>query len=222
MLCENFYSSYIFFFGGCVLAQEIAIQSDKGNVAYIGLENPVTVVVEGYRSSALLVSVDNGSIDKHYRGDGSYTITPKYPRDSMTICIQARTRKGILDLKEYKVKLECVHIESTTFAGYSGGAIPTGTIKVTNHLDGSSYLDKFTFGPHYHVTGCKIRVVHDGNEILSKSLYDRNGVDFYANQEVSRVWSNIKPGDRIIFTNITYLGYGECTGTMKSMEFVAN
>ena len=211
-----------FLFSRGVLAQEIAIQTDRGNIAYIGLENPITVVVEGYKSSALVVSVDNGSIDKDYKGDGAYIVTPKYPRDSLTICIQARTSKGIKDLLKYKVKLQCVQIESTTFAGHSGGLITVGEVRMTNHLDGSNALDKFVFGPHFHVTGCKIRVIHDGNEILSKSLYNRKGVDFYADPEVSRVWSNIKAGDRIIFTNITYLGYGECTGTMKPMEFVAN
>ncbi|PQJ09541.1 hypothetical protein CJD36_020095 [Flavipsychrobacter stenotrophus] len=208
----------ILFFWFSASAQVVAIQCVKApRMAYVGLDNPLKVAVDGYPGSALMVTVDNGGIDG---SNGDYIFTPKYPSDSITIRVQVRTPTQIKEVQKIKVKLECFPIDSTTFMGHRSGFITAGQVRVAIGLDGNP--QGFELTPHFHVTGFKVRVIRDGEEILSKSLSNRRGARFVDDEEVERVMSNINAGDSIIFTNITYLGYGECTGTMKSMEFVAN
>ena len=198
-------------------AQIVAVQRDSGYIAYVGCENPLSIAVEGYTAKALIVKTDNGSVS----GDnGQYIITPQYPRDSISIFISAITSNGIKQVKTFKMKLDCVRLEQTSFAGRQSGTVPASLARYTWHLKGN--IEGIDFEPHFHITGCKIVVIRDGLEILRKTIFNQKGFSFQDDPVIGKVFDSFKPGDVLKFSNITYLGYGECTGTMKPMEIILN
>ncbi len=204
-----------------VSAQISVVQMDRGYIAYVGIEHTIGIAVEGYPSTALIVTVDNGTIDRHYIA-GQYTITPKYPGDSLTITVQAKTKTGIKEVKKFRVKLECIPIESTTFMGYTSGArVSVGLIKVATSLDWSHR--SLEFDNNFRVTGCDFSLKRNDVIVFSKHIYDQRGLSFSSDEEIEEAFQSVEPGDVLTFTNITYFGFGECTGTMKyPIEITAN
>ncbi len=80
----------------------VAIALDKMNVLYIGLENPVTVAVSGYKNEDLIVSMKNGSIEGK---DGKYIaiVTNANPAEIIIETIEDGERK-LLGTQIYRVK----------------------------------------------------------------------------------------------------------------------
>jgi hypothetical protein len=56
-------------------AQQLAAETMKNNVFYIGRDNPLTIVVTGFSCKDIVVKTDNGKIER--TGDCEYNAVPQ-------------------------------------------------------------------------------------------------------------------------------------------------
>jgi hypothetical protein len=82
ILCMSGISSY---------CQVVAIQLDKENVAYIGMPNPITVAAENWKSSAISISTNNGTIEGE---KGHYVFSPVHV-GTADIMVKRKTAHGL-------------------------------------------------------------------------------------------------------------------------------
>jgi hypothetical protein len=73
------------------------------NVAYVGISNPLTIVVEGYNPKLVNVSTDNGMIVDN--GNGKYDYTPGKQGKAL-IKLSVKTTSGVKEIgsKMYRIK----------------------------------------------------------------------------------------------------------------------
>lgn len=66
-------SFYILIVGDVCFSQHFAISNDRMNIFYIGIDNPVSIAVEGIKNTSLSIKSVNGKLTKE---DFGYTFRP--------------------------------------------------------------------------------------------------------------------------------------------------
>ena len=91
-------------------AQVVAVQHDKENSLYVGENNALTIVAEGYPCKSLIVTINNGTISG---GNGHYIAHPDTVSYNCIIYVKVKTPKGIKKLKDCPMKVIRRKVNST-------------------------------------------------------------------------------------------------------------
>jgi hypothetical protein len=67
---KPFCFSILFFFTTCIYGQQFLMTTDADKVVYLGIENPLSIIVKGVNCNQLIMKTDNGTIEKS-KGKGS-------------------------------------------------------------------------------------------------------------------------------------------------------
>ena len=62
--------------GSCDFAQQVVVVNEKQNIVYCGVQNPLTVVVNGFPCKVITLKTTNGKIEK--TGCGRFNYTPDH------------------------------------------------------------------------------------------------------------------------------------------------
>ncbi len=176
--------SLIFLFSFSLNAQTVVIAADKMNVFYLGVDNPVAVAVESVLNEKLKISTDNGVIIKTEKND--FIVRPERTGIG-NIIIEWDGQKV---LKPFRVK-----------------RIPDPVVKLINK---KSYfieetpingliadLENFDFDAICRIVSYTCSVVAENGESRQAKV---NGP---TSSELSRILSNVKKGDKVIFSGIS-------------------
>ncbi len=176
--------SLLFFLFISLNAQTVVIAADKMNVFYIGVDNPVIVAVEGILSEKLKISTDNGVILKTEKND--FIVRPE--RTGIGNIIIEWDGQKIL--KPFRVK-----------------RIPDPVVKLINKksyfIDETPIngliadLENFDFYAICRIVSYTCSVVPENGENRQAKV---NGS---TSSELSRILSNVKKGDKVIFSDIS-------------------
>ncbi len=167
-----------------IQAQTVVIAADKMNVSYIGLTNPISIAVESVSDEKLKISTDNGKIIRTERGH--YMYIPDQIGFG-NIIIEWERKK---EVKPFRVK-----------------AFPNPTIKVGGWTSGYIYADAFNgmvalvdnmdIDAKCSVIGYTCTLVSSSKEAKSVKVVGP------INQDISKLLSTSKKGDKVIFSEIS-------------------
>lgn len=103
MRCSKIISPIILsFFFVSSYAQRFQVSNDSMNIVYVGIFNPLTVLVEGTACDALILKTNNGSIRRWQDSTGAcrFIHTPSFAGDSR---VDIYKRAGTKKITEQKV-----------------------------------------------------------------------------------------------------------------------
>ena len=176
------------------------ISADEMNVFYIGLKNPVSISVPGYRPRQISANCTGG---KMTRSKGKWIVEPSPKAGKATINVSVTGEDGSsksVGSKEFRIKNVP---DPTAYVGaVTQGAVTKTQIGLSSGI--SVRLDGFPFG------GLAFKVVQ--YEFIYRSRTGRlvrekvNGSRF--NQTVKSTIQGAQSGDQIIFTDIKAKGIG--------------
>ena len=117
--------SLIFAFVICSVisfAQKLTMVNTRMNIVYVGVENPISVTVEGYEASSYSLSCDGAEI-KQGGGESDYLLTPKRPGK---IAVKVMTNKGggKKEIGSYEFRVRNMPLPIAEIAGKSSGYMP--------------------------------------------------------------------------------------------------
>jgi hypothetical protein len=119
-----------------------AIEPTKMNVLYLGVDNPMTIAVSGYRTKDLRVELDSmGTISGE---NGFYTIRPLHP-GILKVFVYAK--KEIVAEKHFRVKI--LPDPAVKFAGKTGGDISLEELLKTEKIE--VVMENFDFDVDFKI-----------------------------------------------------------------------
>ena len=197
-------------------AQVAIDQGEDMNILYAGIDNPLTIAAEHIPADKLIVTTDNGSI----RGDsGHYSIVPYHPNERTVVTVSVYKQNKIVELGRTYFKVKCITSIGVALCGKSGGAISLGAVQHT--IAPIGYLENFEIDAHIPIISFTVLVNRDGVLIFSKTIRNARGARLNEDAETKKMISNLRIGDELKLTNLSYNGMSEgCNGSLRPLEFV--
>jgi gliding motility-associated protein GldM len=187
--------------------RSVAIQLDKMNVFYIGVDNPISVSAAGVSSNQLKVSGSGVDINPG-SGGGKYVVRGSRIGPA-TITVSA---PGISQSFDYKVKK--IPDPVPMLGNKRGGAIGNGEIKAYDGI--TAFLENFDFDAKCSIQGYDVVYIPKRNDAV---LAPNSGGNF--NGKANEVRNLCKPGDQFLIQNIKARCPGDAVGRdIGSMAFL--
>ena len=163
------------------------ISADKMNVVYAGLENPISVTVEGITSDKVNASATNGTLKKV--GNGKYMLTPGTGRE-LTITATGTMPDGKAITSKQVFRIKAIPKPSGRVRGETD---PKGPASNLANVTVSAVMEDFDFPVTLRVTQFTVIFPGMGSEVISG-----NSLTSSARAKAER----LRPGDVVRFANI--------------------
>jgi hypothetical protein len=192
--------------------QRFAVSADKMNVAYIGPDNPLTVVAEGYSCEQLELSCSNGTITKS--ANCEYNFRPVH-EGKTDITVKARTASGIkqIGVKIFRVKI--IPSPQATIMGKSSGMMRTAMFKV--QVGVLAKIENFDINSSMRITNFKVAFSREG-----QLLHSSTTTGPYFDKATRDQMGILKPGDKVSITDIKAVGPDTMLRSLNDIEFTLN
>ncbi len=192
--------------------QEVAIQLDKMNVLYTCVENPYTIVVNGYSLRDLLLTIDNGEI-KTVQSQGGGTIIPA-KSGKATVYVKIRSASGIRELKKIEFRVRDRPTPKVKLDYRHGGEISKSILCA--QIAPGAYYDDLDY--HVNILSFTIIVRRDTNEIFKRTMANAYGtrIDTVTHQ----FFRTLQQNDKVFFTDIMVEDCDSMFSYLEPMLFI--
>lgn len=183
-----------------------AIALTKMNVLYVGIDNPVTIAVSGFKSSEVSPSITNGRIRK-VGVNGEYIINPKRPGN-----IKMEVRANGIVIQEADFRVKGIPNPVAMIAGRAGGEIGKNFLMDQKELE--VLMPNFDFDLNFKLVEFIVTTTDkNGNTIQAKS--DSNKIT----EKQKEIFRNAPIGHRVNIENIKAIGPGGRVRKIPSIVF---
>lgn len=197
-----FFLLSLFYLQQCY-AQKAVVANLKENVAYVGLNNPIAVMVEGYTCDQIEVSTNNGIIIK---SDGScnYIFIPQLTSRA-TIYIQS---KSYTDSIEFRTKLT-----------------PDPDLEVESNRDNLFHIKRPHLGLIFTLRNFNYDVRYRGQRYSvsikrgNNIVFERKNIKGILFEEIKEGLKKLEVGDKILFNEIIFRGPDNLDRKLSPVEF---
>ncbi len=175
-----------------LFAQKISIANERMNIFYVGLDNPISIAVDGFSTKNLTIKATNGKIEKD--DYNSYLFRPKNVGPSEIIVYSKINGK----LKEIgRSQFRCKNLPLPTFHIGSGKKI-----KSKNEIAAQEYvraeLENFDIDIRYQIDSFKV-CIFSGDTC---KYYIKKNIGNKLNDEVKSLFKELQNEDVIVFKDI--------------------
>lgn len=169
--------------------RSVAVQLDKMNVFYIGVENPISVSAAGVSSNDLKVSGSGVSLSN--KGGGHYIVTATTPTNDASITVAA---PGVSQTFKYRVKRIPDPVPMLG-AKHKSKQMGNGEFKAQTFVDG--VLESFDFDARCEIVGFEFTYLPKRQDPIVRT----NGGKRFSGDVTEQV-NKAKPGDAYFFDDI--------------------
>jgi hypothetical protein len=184
------------------------ISLEKTNVFYIGVPNPIRILVNGYDVNEIEVSLDNGKITG---AKGVYTVIPNEKTATDTIHLFLKLPNGKKrEIYKSTYRVNRIKDPVVTFAGKSDGSLSIANIKAQDRI----FVDipNFIFDAKFNITGFTLQVMSRAD----KQTFNTEGNQL--SPQMKSAISNLKIGDKLFFTNLRAVGPDR---TLRGLDYIS-
>ena len=185
--------------------QGFAVSADKMNVAYVGVDNPLTIVAEGYDCKDIQASCANGTLTK--KSECHFIFRPE-KEGLADIIVTVKTKR--IGTANYRVKM--APLPRVALGGQSGGFMKAELFKAQKGL--SILLYNSELDCTWKVLSFRVVIAPKLGEVLQ---IHNSGPLF--NQRVLLSIQRLKTGDKVIFENIKATDQDGLPRSINSMVF---
>lgn len=188
-------------------AQVVSVSNLRQNVVYIGLDNPLRIVMEGVGCTSLRVSTDNGRIKKS--GNCEYTFTPSQLGMAQIVV------NGGKKTYNYLLRVEPLPQPAAFLGGRTGGLLSKSELERQRSL--------YVRYPGIDIkSGLKIsaysyQIFRDDKSIAGRTV---KGADF--GRDMQQQFANTVRNDIILFYNIVVADEKGSTQFVAPVQFIIN
>lgn len=169
--------------------RSVAVQLDKMNVFYIGVENPISVSAAGVSSNDLKVSGSGVSLSN--KGGGHYIVTATTPTNDASITVSA---PGVSQTFKYRVKRIPDPVPMLG-AKHKSKQMGNGEFKAQTFVDG--VLESFDFDARCEIVGFEFTYLPKRQDPIVRT----NGGKRFSGDVTEQI-NKAKPGDAYFFDDI--------------------
>lgn len=183
----------------------------RPQVAYLGIDNPLTCTVEGISCNAVGLSTSNGTIEKS--GGCMYNFRPAFISDSKII-ISKKVKDSLIKVGELHIMVRELPDPIASVGGFSGGNIKKEALNVQGGI-GAYAPGYLGFELRYSVKNFVITAIRN-KEILFFKVAEGNAFT----SDIHKLFDILQKDDIITFTLIKVLKADGKEGRADGLEFV--
>ena len=199
--------SFLFILKGMIYGQHFTTANNKMNVMYIGVDNPVAAMVEGYRCDQINIVMDSAQITP--LGGCRYNINPKLPGlQSLKIFVETNGVEKLIDQYQFRVK----YIPDAVCDAYEKNFMFIKVLKSTKDL--YAILDYLNVNSKWVVDSFRVEIYD--KKINTFSVINK-GATF--SQDILAAFNKTAPGNRIFFEDIDVRGPDNRKRVLMSIIF---
>jgi hypothetical protein len=174
-----------------VKAQQVSVSMKRMNVAYVGIENPISVAVENERNSDIILETDNGRIDTTYSEFGN-RFWPDRP-GTATVTISIKTNEGLRKIGQQIIRVKSMPPPIASLAGKSNGHIAAPVLRL--QIAPSANLMNFDIDARLPIYKFTVMVIRDSELVFERKHHAVQGARF---DDVTLLFfKSLKPGDKL-------------------------
>lgn len=198
---------YLLSFHSAVISQNVLVTCDKNNDLYIGVDNPISVAVENYPSSQIIVKADHGTLE----GSGWRYFYRGTEPGGVHITVYKKSNLKKIGSWVFRLRYIPNPIAKVGPWGNDNGNARAVVLKsqywIRSDLEYFDYeatfrVDSFTLNVFYHDSCVVKEVFNVGNKF---------------NTEVLEALSTIKNGDIVMFKKIYATGPDKRTRSLSPL-----
>ena len=178
-------------------AQNFLVSADKNNVLYIGVDNPLSIIVENYSSSQILVKADRGHISSGYGHTYMYNGSDQEPGPVSIILYNRSTSK---EFGRSTFRLKYIPDPVAKVGPSAGGNIYAVVLKNQQYI--RAELENFDFNAMFGIDSFTINIIRTDTCYFKEVINIGNKFG----SEVIKALEGIKKNDIVIFKKIYALG----------------
>lgn len=190
-----------------VQAQVVSVTNLRQNVVYLGMDNPLRIVMEGVHCTSLRVSTDNGSIQK--TGSCEYSFKPS--KTGMAQIVVSGGKKTY----NYLLRVESLPAPAAYLGSRSGGLLAKGELErqraIYVRYPGVDVKSGLKISTYSYV------IIRDDKHIAGRSV---KGPNF--GRDMQQQFSNIAKSDILLFYNIVAEDDKGNTQLIAPIQFMIN
>ncbi len=175
--------------------KSVSVAVDKMNVFYIGVDNPITVAVEGIDDEKVKVYSDQVKLEKV--GIGKYMVKAFKPGDAKILVHGEGFEPQELQFRVRRIPDPLASLQMENGTKFLDGELSAEDFKKATGL--GVLMENFTFDFKADITSYTIVRVPKRGEQSSMDYAADNG-DF--DNDVKALMESAEPGDRFYFTNV--------------------
>lgn len=186
-------------------AQSFTVSADKMNIAYIGIENPLTIVSDNCSCKDLFATTDNGTLTKT---DSCRFIYSPTKMGQTVIIIQKKQNGKLVKIGEQVLRCKGIPDPRVAISNKSSGIFPLEQFKVQQGIS-VVFEPGFELDLKAMVTSFKIILVYTSTQYAEEITGNR-----FTAKTIAQI-NLLKPGDNVFVENI------KCKGpdnTIRSMN----
>jgi GldM C-terminal domain len=191
------------------LSQEIIISNPRRNKFYIDMDNPLNAMVEGYPCRSVILSTDNGSIEKT---SCYYSFHPARTGEAK---IQVKIKKGntTKKLKEITLYIDPFLPPRAYVGGLEGGQISKGAFSVQGGV-GAGPEPNLGFELSLEVTYFTIIIIRNDSV-----LFCRKNNSYLFDTATKEILKSLQNDDTVLITKIMCRMADDSLKAAKPLEF---
>ena len=179
-------------------AQHFALGFDKFNIAYIGLDNPISIAVENCPCNHIVLKVENGTVT----GENCRYIFRAKEVGAAHITVYKKTASHLKEVGQYAFRVKRIPPPAFKIGPYGVSYFYADRKAQTAVLRSQQYvraeLDGFDFDARCIVDSFQVKIFHVDSAKTSTYFNTTNKI----NQQIRDVFSGLKNGDIIFFNKI--------------------
>ena len=195
-----------FVFQICMLqmnAQHFALSNDRMNIAYLGVDNPISIAVENCPCKNIVLKVKNGTVV----GQNCRYIFRGKEVGAASIVVYEKNGKQLKVIGEYPLKVKRFPPPTFKIGPYGSSYFYDSDRKVqkvvlANQQYVRAELEGFDIDIHYSIDSFAVKIFYNDSFKVKTFVNASNKI----NQELSNGFSILKKDDVILFHNIFITG----------------
>jgi gliding motility-associated protein GldM len=201
-----------------------SLQLDQMNVAYIGVENPITVTAAGYAVEDVFLNLPPGGSVTGANGKFVLNVTQPNPNFVVDIMAKSKLKDGApVKISSTTLRVKPIPNPVVKLLGKIDGLLPAGQIKVA--FGPLAVLENFDFKASFVITDFKFSMKPKSGDVTAQyavSVKTGKNAQFSDNPEVKKLINRIERGDRIFIEEVKAVGPDKKVRSLPGLIFTAN
>jgi GldM C-terminal domain len=191
------------FISSASLSQHIAVSADKNNILYIGVDNPISITVEGISCNDIIVKTDNGSISKYK--NCSYSFRGSKPGRT-DIILYKKVKAKLKEIGRRAFRLKNIPVPSFYIAQYGSNYFysdfnnkgKANKVALAAQQYVRAELENFDFQANFLIDSFSVKIF-SGDSCKTKLFFN---ISNKISQQITDAFSILKNDDIVIFHKI--------------------
>ncbi|NDC40461.1 MAG: hypothetical protein EBZ77_02765 [Chitinophagia bacterium] len=183
-----------------------SLQLDKMNVAYIGVDNPITVTAAGYAVEDVSLNLPPGGSVTGSNGKFVLNVTQPNPNFVIDIMAKGKGKDGVpTKISSTSLRVKPIPNPVVKVLGRIDGNCPVGQFKVA--LGPLAVLENFDFAAKFRIIEFKFSIKPKGGDYVPPiTVQNKNNATFADNAQVQKLVSGANRGDRVFIEEVKAVG----------------